>query len=73
MSALEPAWIQYTSVTTSRPKAVVLTHANALWGAKVSATHETLTQGAEMLAAEIARFGAGEPLTHVLNPSAVSA
>jgi crotonobetaine/carnitine-CoA ligase len=39
-----PAWIQYTSGTTSRPKAVVLTHANALWGAKVSAAHEALTR-----------------------------
>jgi carnitine-CoA ligase len=40
----QPAWIQYTSGTTSRPKAVVLTHANALWGAKVSAAHESLTR-----------------------------
>ena len=43
VAALDPAWIQYTSGTTSRPKAVVLTHANALWSAKVSATHESLT------------------------------
>lgn len=42
--AFDPAWIQYTSGTTSRPKAVVLTHANALWGAKISAAHESLTQ-----------------------------
>jgi crotonobetaine/carnitine-CoA ligase len=40
----QPAWIQYTSGTTSRPKAVVLTHANALWGGKVSAAHEGLTR-----------------------------
>lgn len=39
---LDPAWIQYTSGTTSRPKAVVLTHGNALWGAKLSAFHEDL-------------------------------
>ncbi|HKA04900.1 MAG TPA: class I adenylate-forming enzyme family protein, partial [Acidimicrobiales bacterium] len=39
----EPAWIQYTSGTTSRPKAVVLTHANALWTGKVCAAHEALT------------------------------
>ncbi|MFT3723366.1 MAG: AMP-binding protein [Hyphomonadaceae bacterium] len=29
--------VQYTSGTTSRPKGVIWTHANALWGAKVSA------------------------------------
>lgn len=35
--------IQYTSGTTSRPKAVLWTHANALWGARVSAMHQGLT------------------------------
>ena len=35
--------VQYTSGTTSRPKGVVWTHANALWGGKLCATHETLT------------------------------
>lgn len=34
--------VQYTSGTTARPKAVLWTHANALWGGKVNATHETL-------------------------------
>jgi crotonobetaine/carnitine-CoA ligase len=34
--------IQYTSGTTARPKAVLWTHANALWGARVSAMHEDL-------------------------------
>jgi crotonobetaine/carnitine-CoA ligase len=43
VAPLAPAWIQYTSGTTSLPKAVVLTHANALWTAKVSAAHEGLT------------------------------
>jgi crotonobetaine/carnitine-CoA ligase len=43
IGSFDPAWIQYTSGTTSRPKAVVLTHANALWGAKVNAAHESLT------------------------------
>jgi D-3-phosphoglycerate dehydrogenase / 2-oxoglutarate reductase len=33
------------------------------------ATHETLTQGAEMLAQDIARFIAGEPLVNVFNRS----
>ncbi len=31
------------------------------------ATHETLLQGAEMIAADIARFSAGERLRHVIN------
>jgi crotonobetaine/carnitine-CoA ligase len=34
--------IQYTSGTTSRPKGVVWTHANALWGGRVSASHQDL-------------------------------
>ncbi|MGA2293053.1 AMP-binding protein [Bradyrhizobium sp.] len=40
-----PCSVQYTSGTTSRPKAVLWTHANALWGAKVNAAHEDLHQG----------------------------
>ncbi len=35
--------IQYTSGTTSRPKGVLWTHANALWGAKINALHQGLT------------------------------
>lgn len=31
--------IQFTSGTTSRPKAVLWTHANALWGARMNALH----------------------------------
>ena len=31
--------IQYTSGTTSRPKAVLWTHANAIWGAQANAAH----------------------------------
>ncbi|HNJ74447.1 MAG TPA: AMP-binding protein [Pseudomonadales bacterium] len=42
-AALAPAGIQYTSGTTSRPKAVVWTHANALWGAQINARHLELT------------------------------
>jgi crotonobetaine/carnitine-CoA ligase len=34
--------IQFTSGTTSSPKAVLWSHANALWGARVSAIHEGL-------------------------------
>jgi crotonobetaine/carnitine-CoA ligase len=40
-----PCSVQYTSGTTSRPKAVLWSHANALWGAKVNAAHEDLHQG----------------------------
>ncbi|MBW2366594.1 MAG: AMP-binding protein [Deltaproteobacteria bacterium] len=36
---MSPVGIQYTSGTTSRPKAVLWTHANALWGAQVNACH----------------------------------
>jgi crotonobetaine/carnitine-CoA ligase len=39
-----PFSVQYTSGTTSRPKGVVWTHANALWGARVSAAHEGLSE-----------------------------
>ena len=37
------------------------------------ATHETLLQGAEMIADEILRFAAGEPLVNVVNRSALAA
>ncbi|MEI8304547.1 MAG: AMP-binding protein [Burkholderiales bacterium] len=39
---LAPFSVQYTSGTTSRPKGVLWTHANALWGARINATHEGL-------------------------------
>lgn len=39
---MAPFGIQYTSGTTARPKAVLWSHANALWGARVSAMHEAL-------------------------------
>lgn len=39
-----PFSIQYTSGTTARPKAVLWTHANALWGAQESCAHEGLTR-----------------------------
>jgi crotonobetaine/carnitine-CoA ligase len=38
------ASIQYTSGTTSRPKAVVWTQANCLWAGRVGAAHQGLTQ-----------------------------
>ncbi len=42
---LAPCSVQYTSGTTSRPKAVLWTHANALWGGKVNAAHQDLHPG----------------------------
>ncbi|TPQ41673.1 AMP-binding protein [Cupriavidus pinatubonensis] len=39
---MAPFGIQYTSGTTSRPKAVLWSHANALWGAQLCARHEDL-------------------------------
>jgi len=39
---MAPFAIQYTSGTTARPKAVLWTQANALWGAEMSAAHEGL-------------------------------
>lgn len=36
--------IQYTSGTTSRPKGVVWTHANALWSATVNPAHARVTE-----------------------------
>lgn len=37
--------IQFTSGTTSRPKAVLWTHANAIWGAQVNVAHMRLRLG----------------------------
>jgi carnitine-CoA ligase len=39
---MAPFGIQYTSGTTARPKAVLWSHANFLWGARASAAHEGL-------------------------------
>ena len=44
VDALAPNSVQYTSGTTARPKGVVWTHANALWGARVTAEMLHLTQ-----------------------------
>lgn len=38
-----PGSVQYTSGTTSRPKGVLWTHGNALWGARSTAAHQALT------------------------------
>jgi crotonobetaine/carnitine-CoA ligase len=38
-----PLCVQFTSGTTSHPKAVLFTHANALWGGRVGGSHWRLT------------------------------
>jgi crotonobetaine/carnitine-CoA ligase len=35
-------FLQFTSGSTSRPKGVLWTHANALWGARINASHQAL-------------------------------
>lgn len=42
---LLPNSVQYTSGTTSRPKGVVWTHANALWGARIGALSSQVVPG----------------------------
>jgi D-3-phosphoglycerate dehydrogenase / 2-oxoglutarate reductase len=55
-----------TSDTAGRHR--LLRHENVVMTPHIGgATHETLVQGAEMLAEEIARFIAGEPLVNVVN------
>lgn len=39
-----PMAVHYTSGSTARPKGVVWTHDNVLWGGQVSANHERLTE-----------------------------
>lgn len=41
---MAPLSVQFTSGTTSRPKAVLWTHGNGLWGAKMNAVHEDLRE-----------------------------
>lgn len=41
-NAMADLGIQFTSGTTSRPKAVLWTHANAIWGAQTNASHMRL-------------------------------
>src|SRR5664280_1727478 len=63
---LAPCSVQYTSGTTSRPKAVLWTHANALWGAKVNASHEDRRRAPDLSAAvphqRAGLFDAREPV-----------
>ena len=47
--------IQFTSGTTSRPKAVLWTHANTIWGAQMNASHMRLS-GADITLAFLPLF-----------------
>jgi D-3-phosphoglycerate dehydrogenase len=52
----------------------LLRHGNVVLTPHIGgATHETLLRGAEMIAAEIVRFAAGEPLVNVVNRTAAAA
>lgn len=42
LDSMTPLSVQYTSGTTSRPKGVVWTHANALWAGQVGASHKMI-------------------------------
>jgi D-3-phosphoglycerate dehydrogenase len=53
------------------PELRFLRHENVVLTPHIGgATHETLLRGAEMIAAEIARFATGEPLHHVVSRAA---
>jgi D-3-phosphoglycerate dehydrogenase len=54
--------------SNSRGQHRLLRHPNVVMTPHIGgATHETLLQGAEMIADEVRRFAAGEPLDHVAN------
>ena len=48
--ASDPMAVFYTSGTTARPKGVLLTHANMLWGAKINAQQQKMHPGDVTLA-----------------------
>jgi D-3-phosphoglycerate dehydrogenase / 2-oxoglutarate reductase len=57
------------STATGRHR--LLRHPNVILTPHIGgATHETLLQGAEMIADEVRRFSVGEPLLNVVNPEA---
>jgi D-3-phosphoglycerate dehydrogenase / 2-oxoglutarate reductase len=64
--------VVYTTQEGDRHR--LLRHENVVMTPHIGgATHETLLQGAEMIAAEIVRCAAGEPLVNVVNRAAVAA
>jgi D-3-phosphoglycerate dehydrogenase / 2-oxoglutarate reductase len=71
---LAGAALDVVHATTRSGPHRLLRHDNVIMTPHIGgATHETLLQGAEMIAAEIARFAAGEPLVNVVNRSATPA
>jgi D-3-phosphoglycerate dehydrogenase / 2-oxoglutarate reductase len=66
------AALDVVRTTTGRGRHRLLRHENVVLTPHLGgATHETLLQGAEMIADEILRFAAGESLVNVVNRSAV--
>jgi D-3-phosphoglycerate dehydrogenase / 2-oxoglutarate reductase len=77
--ALESGRLAGAALDVVRPTAddgahPLLRHDNVVLTPHIGgATHETLLRGAQMIAAEIERFAAGEPLLNVINREAVGA
>lgn len=77
--ALESGWIAGAALdvvhtTQEGGRHRLLRHENVVMTPHIGgATHETLLQGAEMIAAEITRFSAGKPLVNVANRAAAPA
>jgi D-3-phosphoglycerate dehydrogenase len=68
------AALDVVRMTTAQGRHRLLRHENVVLTPHLGgATHETLLQGAEMIADEIVRFAAGEPLVNVINRPEVAA
>jgi D-3-phosphoglycerate dehydrogenase len=68
------AALDVVRTTTAQGRHRFLRHENVVLTPHLGgATHETLLQGAEMIADEIVRFAAGEPLVNVINRPEVAA
>jgi D-3-phosphoglycerate dehydrogenase len=71
---LAGAALDVVGPTSDEGRHRLLRHENVVMTPHIGgATHETLLQGTEMMAAEIQRFAAGEPLLNVFNKAVVNA